>query len=67
LSTLPHYQPAQLLTGWLRIHGNNYIADGLLGEYWQKAFAKYQPGVRISYYLPTSADPSAPSTTTRRT
>lgn len=55
LSTLPHYQPTQLLTGWLRIHGNNYIADGLLGEYWQKAFAKFQPGMRISYYLPTSA------------
>jgi phosphate transport system substrate-binding protein len=55
LSGLPHYQPAKILTGWLRIHGNNYIADGPLGEYWQKAFAKYQPGIRISYYLPTSA------------
>lgn len=55
LSALPHYQPAKLLTGWIKIHGNNYIADGLLGEYWQKAFAKYQPGVKISYYLPTSA------------
>ena len=55
LSALPHYQPTKLLTGWLRIHGNNYIADGLLGEYWQKAFAQFQPGIRISYYLPTSA------------
>jgi phosphate transport system substrate-binding protein len=55
LSALPHYQPQKLLAGWLKIHGNNYIADGLLGEYWQKAFAKFQPGVRISYYLPTSA------------
>ena len=55
LSALPHYQPSTLLTGWIKIHGNNYIADGLLGEYWQKAFARFQPGVKISYYLPTSA------------
>jgi phosphate transport system substrate-binding protein len=55
LGALPHYRPSRLLTGWLRIHGNNYLADGLLGEYWQKAFAKFQPGIRISYYLPTSA------------
>ena len=55
LSALPHYTPATVLTGWLKVHGNNYIADGLLGEYWQKAFAKFQPGVKISYYLPTSA------------
>ena len=55
LSALPHYTPQKLLAGWLKIHGNNYIADGLLGEYWQKAFMKFQPGVKISYYLPTSA------------
>ncbi len=55
LSGLPHYVPNTQLTGWLRIHGNNYLADGALGEYWQKAFAKFQPGIRISYYLPTSA------------
>ncbi len=29
--------------------------DGKLGEYWQKGFAKYQPGLRISFYLPTAA------------
>ncbi len=55
LSELPHYQPTKLLTGWIRIYGNNYIADGRLGEYWQEAFAKAQPGLRLSYYLPTSA------------
>ena len=55
LSGLPHYVPRRQLTGWLRIHGNNYLADGALGAYWQQAFAKYQPGIRISYYLPTSA------------
>lgn len=55
LSGLPHYQPKKLLTGWIRIEGNNYIADGKIGEYWQEAFAKFQPGIRLSYYLPTSA------------
>lgn len=55
LSQLPHYVPGPQLTGWLRLHGNNYLADGALGEYWQQAFAKFQPGIRISYYLPTAA------------
>jgi len=55
LSGLPHYQPKEVLTGWVRLHGNNYLSDGLLGELWQQGFAKYQPGIRISYYLPTSA------------
>jgi phosphate transport system substrate-binding protein len=55
LSGLPHYQPKQILTGWVRLHGNNYLSDGLLGEFWQQGFAKYQPGIRLSYYLPTSA------------
>lgn len=55
LSRLPHYEPGPQLTGWIRLHGNNYLADGALGEFWQRAFAKYQPGIRISYYLPTSA------------
>jgi phosphate transport system substrate-binding protein len=55
LSGLPHYVPSQQLTGWIRLHGNNYLSDGMLGEYWQQAFAKFEPGIRISYYLPTSA------------
>jgi phosphate transport system substrate-binding protein len=55
LSGLPHYQPKEILTGWVRIHGNNYLSDGLLGDLWQQGFAKYQPGIRLSYYLPTSA------------
>jgi phosphate transport system substrate-binding protein len=55
LSGMPHYEPKQQLTGWIRLHGNNYLSDGLLGELWQKGFEKYQPGIRISYYLPTSA------------
>jgi len=55
LSALPHYVPQQQYTGWIRLHGNNYLSDGLLGELWQQGFAKYQPGIRISYFLPTSA------------
>ena len=55
LSGLPHYRPDQILTGWIRLHGNNYLADGMLGELWQQGFAKCQPGIRISYFLPTSA------------
>jgi len=55
LSGLPHYVPKQQYTGWIRLHGNNYLSDGILGELWQQGFAKYQPGIRISYYLPTSA------------
>jgi len=55
LSALPHYTPAKQLTGWIRLHGSNYLVDGKLGEYWQEGFAKYQPRLRISYYLPTAA------------
>src|SRR6202790_1262673 len=55
LSGMPHYVPKQQLTGWVRLHGNNYLSDGMLGEYWQQGFAKFQPGIRLSFYLPTSA------------
>jgi phosphate transport system substrate-binding protein len=55
LSGLPHYVPTRQLTGWIRLHGSNYLVDGKLGEYWQQGFAKYQPGVRLSFYLPTAA------------
>ena len=55
LSGIPHYKPGKQLSGWLRLHGSNYLVDGKLGEYWQQGFARYQPGLRISFYLPTSA------------
>jgi len=55
LSGLPHYIPSKQLTGWIRLHGSNYLVDGKLGEYWQQGFAKYQPKLRISFYLPTAA------------
>jgi phosphate transport system substrate-binding protein len=55
LSGLPHYAPKEQYTGWIRLHGSNYLSDGMLGELWQQGFAKYQPGIRISYFLPTAA------------
>jgi phosphate transport system substrate-binding protein len=55
LSALPHYKPKKQLNGWIRFHGNNYLVDGKLGEYWEKGFAQHQPGIRISWFLPTSA------------
>jgi phosphate transport system substrate-binding protein len=55
LSGMPHYEPKVQLVGWIRLHGNNYLSDGMLGELWQQGFARFQPGIRISYYLPTSA------------
>jgi phosphate transport system substrate-binding protein len=55
LSGLPNYVPGKPLTGWIRLHGSNYLVDGKLGEYWQQGFAKYQPRLRISFYLPTAA------------
>ena len=54
LGELPHYVPRQQLTGTLRIWGNNYIRDGDLAEYWREAFAKFQPGLKIEYNLPTT-------------
>src|SRR5437763_1571316 len=55
LSGLPHYVPQKQLTGWIRLHGSNYLADGKLGEYWRDGFARFQPGLRLSFYLPTAA------------
>src|SRR3989440_1296207 len=55
LSGLPHYVPQNQLSGWIRLHGSNYLVDGKLGEYWRDGFAKFQPGLRISFYLPTAA------------
>src|SRR2546421_477441 len=47
LSDLPSYVPKQKVSGTLRLWGSNYITDGNLGEYWEKAFGKFHPGVKI--------------------
>lgn len=54
LSDLPHYVPKQHLTGTLQVWGNNYIKDGFLAGYWEEAFKKFQPDVKIEYHLPTT-------------
>lgn len=54
LTELPSYVPRRQVSGTLRIWGSNYLKDGPLGEYWRTAFAKYQPGVKIEYNLPTA-------------
>src|SRR5512146_1297850 len=42
--------------GTIRICGNNYIGDSPLGGWWQAAFAKYQPGIKLVYDLQTAAN-----------
>src|SRR5438552_18572011 len=43
LSDLPSYVPKERVSGTLRLWGSNYITDGNLGEYWEKAFRKFHP------------------------
>jgi phosphate transport system substrate-binding protein len=54
LGDLPHYVPQRQVSGTLRIWGNNYIRDGFLAKYWEEAFTKFQPGIKIEYNLPTT-------------
>jgi len=55
LSGLPHYVPEEKPKGTLRIAGNNYVGDAPLGGWWKEAFEKFQPGIKIEYYLPSAA------------
>ncbi|MDD3180690.1 MAG: substrate-binding domain-containing protein, partial [Opitutaceae bacterium] len=55
LSDLPAYKPKAILDGWIRVHGVNYIETAKLRKYWEEAFAKVQPGIKISWFLPTIA------------
>ena len=54
LSDLPAYVPQQTITGTIRLWGSNYIVDGNLGEYWEKAFQKFHPGVKFEYNMLTT-------------
>jgi phosphate transport system substrate-binding protein len=54
LSGLPHYVPRQQVSGTLRVWGNNYIKDGYLADYWEEAFRRFQPGLKLDYHLPTT-------------
>ena len=53
LSDLPHYKPEQQISGVIRMVGSNYVADGHIGEYWEKGFQKYHPGITFKYTLKT--------------
>src|SRR5215470_10197290 len=55
LSGLPHYVAEEKPTGKLRVCGNNYVGDSPLGGWWKEAFEKFQPGIKIEYFLPTAA------------
>src|SRR4051812_6859184 len=60
LSDLPAYQPKEQVSGTIRVWGSNYIVDGKVGEYWEKEFQKFHPGVKFEYNMLTtrSAVPS---------
>jgi phosphate transport system substrate-binding protein len=50
LDSLPHYQPAKLVTGTIRIWGHGSPTHDFMGRLmksWEDGFRKYQPGVRI--------------------
>jgi len=54
LSDLPAYQPKGKVTGIIRLWGSNYIVDGHVGEYWEKEFQKFHPGVKFEYNMLTT-------------
>jgi phosphate transport system substrate-binding protein len=54
LSDLPAYLPQGEVSGTIRLWGSNYITDGNLGGYWEKAFQKFHPGVKFEYNLLTT-------------
>ena len=54
LSDLPAYVPKETITGTIRLWGSNYIVDGNLGEYWEKAFHKFHPDVKFEYNMLTT-------------
>ena len=54
LSGLPKYQPQQKVSGTIRLGGSNYITDGFLGGYWEAAFKKYHPDIKIDFHMKTT-------------
>jgi phosphate transport system substrate-binding protein len=54
LSGLPKYEPRQKLSGTIRLWGSNYITDGFLGGYWEAAFSKYHPDVKLDFHMKTT-------------
>ncbi len=54
ISGIPHYAPKTKVTGTIHIWGSNYITDGMLGGFWETAFEKYHPGVKIDWHMQTA-------------
>ena len=54
LSDLPAYAPKEKITGTIRLWGSNYIVDGNVGDYWEKAFQKFHPGAKFEYHMLTT-------------
>jgi phosphate transport system substrate-binding protein len=54
LSDLPAYAPKEKISGAIRLWGSNYIVDGKLGEYLEKAFRKFHPDARFEYNMLTT-------------
>ena len=54
LSGLPAYAPKEKVSGTIRLWGSNYITDGNVGEYWEKAFKKFQPDAKFEYNMLTT-------------
>ena len=54
LSDLPAYAPKGKISGAIRLWGSNYIVDGSVGDYWEKAFQKFHPGVTFEYHMLTT-------------
>jgi phosphate transport system substrate-binding protein len=54
LGGLPAYEPAQRVTGTIRMWGSNYLKDGNLADYWDASFRKFHPGLTFEYQLKTS-------------
>ncbi|MDT5158016.1 MAG: phosphate transport system substrate-binding protein [Acidobacteriota bacterium] len=54
VSSLPHYQPKQKVSGTIRLWGSNYITDGFIGGYWEAAFKKYHPEAKFDFQMKTT-------------
>ena len=54
LAGLPDYKPKHQVSGTIRMWGSNYITDGRIGQLWEEAFQKYQPGVNVEWHMKTT-------------
>ena len=54
LSDLPAYVPKGKISGTIRLWGSNYIVDGNVGDFWEKAFQKFHPDAKFEYHMLTT-------------